>query len=92
MDLTLNLSDLPYTDVAISSQSINNISTSIEFNSNFESPLAINTSIGAISLRVDDVEYFSINILNSNEIKKKTVYDYLSYFIKDYFTCINNMI
>lgn len=92
LDLTLNLSDLPYTDVAISNQSINNISTSIEFNSYFESPLAINTSIGAISLRVDDVEYFSINILNSNEIKKKTVYDYLSYFIKNYFTCINNMV
>ena len=86
VDLGFNLSQLPYSNVAIDNKSINNISTSITFNSYFEAPLPNNSTLGRITLKVDDTEYFGINIVNNNQIEKKSFYDYWIYFIQNYFS------
>ncbi len=88
IELSINLSSLPYSNVAINNNSINNISTSITFNSYFEAPLVRNTNIGLITLKVDDMEYFSLDIFNNNEIRKKNFFDYWLCFLKNYFSYI----
>ena len=81
MELNIDLSNIPYSSMAINKNSVNNISTSITFNSYFEAPLVENSNIGFITLKVDDMEYFSMDIFNDNEIRKKDFFDYWVYFL-----------
>lgn len=60
------------------------ISTSIEFNSYYEAPLYSNTTIGHLRVFVNDTQYFTVDILNSNEIIKKNVFDYFLDFVFNY--------
>ena len=81
VELNIDLSNIPYSSMAINKNSVNNISTSITFNSYFEAPLVENSNIGFITLKVDDMEYFSMNIFNDNEIRKRDFFDYWEYFL-----------
>lgn len=81
VELNIDLSNIPYSSMAINKNSVNNISTSITFNSYFEAPLVENSNIGFITLKVDDMEYFSMDIFNDNEIRKKDFFDYWVYFL-----------
>ena len=82
--LVLDDNDIPYSLVAINNNDINKISTSICFDSYFEAPVASNTTIGTLSLLVNDNEYFKVAIINFNEISKKNVFDYFSDLIFNY--------
>lgn len=82
LDLKLEPSELPYSSVAINNSVINKISTFTTYTSHFEAPLLEKTPIGKMSLRVDNDEYFTLNIYNVNEIKKKNFWDYWKMFIK----------
>ena len=88
VDLAILDSEIPYSSVAIHKNSIEKISTAITFNSYFEAPLEKYSVIGKIVLKVEDVEYFEINIVNLNEIKKRSFYEYWRYFLKNYFSCV----
>ena len=35
-------------------------------------------------IRIDNKEYYSVNILSSNKIMKKNIFDYMLYVIKNY--------
>ena len=83
VELNIDLSNIPYSSMAINKNSVNNISTSITFNSYFEAPLVKNSNIGLIALKVDDREYFSMDIFNDNEIRKKDFFDYWGYFLRN---------
>lgn len=83
-ELTLDENDIPYTSVAIKNNDKDKISTSIDFESYFEAPVPYNTTIGNLTLTVDNTEYFKIDILNSNDVNKKTILDYFFDLIFDY--------
>lgn len=83
-ELTLDENDIPYTSVAIKNKDKDKISTSISFEAFFEAPVASNTTIGTLSLFVNDTEYFKVNIMNSNEVSKKTILNYFSDLIFNY--------
>lgn len=83
LNLYLNKDNLPFTHMAIHNSSINNINTSISFTSYYEAPIAENTLIGTLSLKIDEKKYFSIEIMNSNKISKKYIYDYFSFLLKN---------
>ena len=89
VDLELNISEIPYSNIAINKNSVDTISTSITFNPYFEAPLPYNTILGKLVLKINDTEYFEINISNKNEIKKKNFFDYWFYFIVNYFNIQN---
>ena len=89
VDLELNISEIPYSNIAINKNSVDTISTSITFNPYFEAPLPYNTILGKLVLKINDTEYFEINISNKNEIKKKNFFDYWFYFIINYFNIQN---
>lgn len=89
IDLELNISEIPYSNIAINKNNVDTISTSITFNPYFEAPLPYNTILGKLVLKISDTKYFEINILNKNEIKKKNFFDYWFYFIINYFNIQN---
>ena len=64
---------------------VNKIENEIFYNQNFSSPISENSIIGTLNFKVSNKEYFTINIKNSNEIKKKDIYDYLNIMFKNYF-------
>lgn len=89
VDLELNISEIPYSNIAINKSSVDTISTSITFNPYFEAPLPYKTILGKLVLKISDTEYFEINISNKNEIKKKNFFDYWLDFIINYFNIQN---
>lgn len=84
IDLYIDQSSIPFSYMAINNSQIDNIETKISFDTYFEAPLSKDSSIGLLTLRVNDIEYFSINIKNSNEIPKKGIYDYMLYIFSNY--------
>ena len=84
LDLYINKDELPYSNIAIKNEDINNISTFISFNSFYNSPLEKKSQIGTLDLRLSNTTLFSINILNNNYISKKNIFDYIYSFIQNY--------
>lgn len=85
LDLYLNENSIPYKSIAINNKDIGTISTSIKFGSQYTAPLPCNNVIGKLSFNVNNIEYFSVDILNSNEIQKKNIFTY-------YFELISNFV
>lgn len=83
-NVCLDNNDIPYSLVAINNNYINKITTSICFDSYFEAPVTSNTTIGTLSLLINNNEYFKVDILNSNEISKKSIIDYFLDLIFNY--------
>ena len=92
LDLYLDKNHLPYSNIAIKNADINNLSTSISFNSFYNSPLGKNTKIGTLTLKSNDTELLSIDILNNNYITKKTIFDYIHSFIYNYHQILKSYI
>lgn len=91
LELYLNEEQIPYNNIAINNDSLNNISTNISFTSDYNAPLEANTVIGTMQVCVDNQNYFSIDILNNNTIYKKDVFYYFRAFLKNYFNyCITS--
>ena len=85
LDLYLNENSIPYKSIAINNKDISTISTSIKFESQYTAPLPCDNVIGRLSFNVNNIEYFSVDILNSNEIQKKNIFTY-------YFELISNFV
>ena len=90
LELELNNDNLEYTKLAVNNNNIDNINTSIAFNSYYEAPLIPNTKVGTIALEVGDITYLEIDILNKNEIKKKHVFHYFIDMILGYSNYFNS--
>lgn len=91
IDLYLDESQLPYEEVAIKNESINDILISISAEFQHEAPLEKNTKIGTIDIKIDKNNFFSIDILNKNTIKRKDIINYLEKFVKNYHTYFKNI-
>ena len=81
LKLYLDHSQLPYSLAIVNNSELENISTPIYFNTQYEAPLYANSIIGTLSFSVNDDKYFSIDIKNSNTIYRKTIMDYFLYLI-----------
>lgn len=84
LELYLDKSSIPYTSLAINNENINNITSYITFNAFFNAPLESNSQIGTLTLKINEIELFTINILNKNSINKKNIFNYLHSFFFQY--------
>ena len=84
LDLYLDEKDFPFSSSAVNKLKVNSIEVVINIKFNYNAPLKKNTKIGTLILYVDDEKYFSVDILNKNEIFKKKKSDYLFYILKNY--------
>ena len=90
LKLSLDKSDLPYSYMAINISDLKKQETVISFTSFHEAPLFANTIVGSLSFKVNGREYFSLNIVNSNDIMKKNVFFYFNFLIKNYFKILDS--
>ena len=91
-ELAIDENAIPYSIVAIRNTDKDKITTSIEFNSYFDAPITSNTTIGKLTLLIDNTEYFKIDIINLSDIHKKNVIDYFSNMIFNYISYLKYII
>ena len=78
------LEDLPYNFLPVNCNHINDISIYIYCNTLFKAPLPANTSIGYITVCVDNKTLLTLNIDNSNYIPSKSCLKFFNTIIKNY--------
>ncbi len=84
LDLYLDESDFIFENIALKNSEKDFIDVDIKISSYFEAPLCKKTKIGNLYLYVNDKEYYTVDIFNENEIKRKDLFDYISYIFKHY--------
>ena len=70
--------------MSINKNEIDNVKTSISINTNLEAPISSNTIIGNLTLSIDDRNLITLDIINTNDIKRKDIPYYLNYFFSNY--------
>ena len=90
LNLKLNFEEIPYENIAINNSNINNISTPIYTDFEFIAPLNENAVIGKMDIYIDNILFFSVNILNENKVERKDILYYLNNFTKNYFLYLKN--
>ena len=70
--------------LSINKNEIDNVKTSISINTNLEAPISSNTIIGNLTLSIDDRNLITLDIINTNDIKRKDIPYYLNYFFSNY--------
>ena len=78
------LEDLPYNYLPVNCNQINDISIYIYCNTTFTAPLSANTSIGYITVCVDNKTLLTLSIYNSNDIPSKGCFNFFNTMIKNY--------
>lgn len=84
VDAYLDINSLPFTKLAVKKTATQNISIKIDFNPFLDAPLMKDSEIGNLELNIENSQYFSINIFNITEIRKKNIFEYISYIFKNY--------
>ncbi len=91
-NLDLNYETIPYPMIPIRNDLVNKFNIFITHTRDLDAPIYKNTSIGKITLELEDKIIYSGNIIIYNEIQKKTILDYLSYFVKNFANIFNHCI
>ena len=92
LGLSLSSDDLPYKNVAVNNAYLNKIDAFISFDSYHEAPINPNTVIGRLDFNVNGVTYFSINIINTNSVYRRSVFDYLSIMLSNYCSYFDSLL
>ena len=78
------LEDLPYNFLPVNCNHVNDISIYIYCNTTFKAPLSANTSIGYITVCIDNKNSLTLSIYNSNDIPSKGCFNFFNTMIKNY--------
>ena len=78
------LEDLPYNFLPVNSNHLNDVSIYIYCNPNLEAPLPTKSSIGYLTVSIDNKTVLTLNIYNSNEIPKKVPINFYKAFLSEY--------
>ena len=90
LDLYLDENDFNFSNIAIKNSDKDKIDYEISFNSYYDAPLKKYTQIGVLKLYVNKQIFYSVKVLNHNEIAKKNTYYYISFILKNYFNFFTN--
>ena len=78
------LEDLQYNFLPVNCNYINDISIYIYCNTTFEAPLSVNSTIGYLTVSVDNKTVLTLNIYNANPIPQKNYFEFWNNMIKNY--------
>ena len=78
------LEDLPYNFLSVNSNHPNDVSIYIYCNPNLEAPLPTKSSIGYLTVSIDNKTVLTLNIYNSNEISKKVPINFYKDLLSEY--------
>lgn len=85
LNFSLDESQIQFKNIAVNNDFVDSVNTNIEFSNSFDAPLLENSVIGNLTINVNGLDYFSVDILNKTLIKKKNIFNYLNAFAKNYF-------
>ena len=91
-----NYLDLKYEDLEHSTIPIrNDLSDKFQFyitcNYVLDSPISKGTSIGTITLSLENKTIYSGNIITDSDVEKKSVYDYMLHFYKNFYNIFDDL-
>ena len=78
------LANLPFDFFPVDCNQTNDVSIYIYCNTSFEAPLKANSSIGYLTVSINNKNILSLDIYNSNSIPQKNFMDFWNEIIKDY--------
>ena len=84
-NIDLEIKDFNYKLYPINKKDIDKISTSIECNYNLDAPIKEISSVGSLVVNIGNNIVLKYNIMNINNIEKKSCFYYLKDFLNDYF-------
>lgn len=87
-NLELSLDKIENNKIPIKNEDVKDISIDINCSYTLNSPIFANTSIGNLTLSIKDDVILNLDILCSNDIKKKSVVDYFSQLIINFIPSI----
>lgn len=85
LNFSLDESQIQFKNIAVKNDFVDSVNTNIEFSNSFDAPLLENSVVGNLTITVNGMDYFSVDILNKTLIKKKNIFNYLNAFAKNYF-------
>lgn len=89
--LDLNYEALPYDKIPIRSDLVHKLKVSIQYTSILDSPIYKGTSIGTLTLELENTTIYSGNIYVTSDIEKKNIIDYLQYFYTNFSKIFNTI-
>lgn len=78
------LENLPYNFLPVNCNHINDVSIYIYCNTTFKSPLPANSTIGYLTVSINNKNVLTLNIYNANPILKKNCFDFYNTMVKNY--------
>lgn len=84
VDTYLDINSIPFAKIAIKKSDVQKISIKIDFIPILEAPVLKNTKIGTLALNIEETQYLSIKIFSNSKIRRKNIFEYISYIFKNY--------
>lgn len=88
LNININEAQIPFKYIAVYNSKVNNISTIINISSYLEAPVLSGYKIGIINIQLPNTSSFTVDIINSITIRRKSIYYYTNMFLKDYFSLL----
>ena len=83
-NIDVKLSDLKNEIIPVKKQNIKDINININCNYTYMAPLHANDILGNLIVNIDDKEVIKLDILNTLDIERKNIFNYLSNFSTNY--------
>ena len=90
--IDLKYEDIKYPIIPIRNDLVEHFNVIINCTLALYAPIAEDTSIGSITLKLEDQTIYSGNIFICNHIERKNVFDYICYFYKSFANILNTII
>jgi len=91
-NLDIFLEDLPFNYLPVNCNQTNNVSIYIYCNTSFEAPLPANSSLGYLTVSINEKTVITLNIYNSNFVPKKDYSDFWEEMIKNYISYLETLL
>lgn len=90
--LDITFENPPYSSIPVRSDLIDHFHVNIEYEHNLNAPITKGTSIGTITLKLEEKSIYSCNILVNTDITHKNIFDYLYNFCQNLSNIFNNIL
>ena len=88
--LDLKYEDLEHSTIPIRNDLVDKFQFYITCDYVLDSPISKGTSIGTITLSLEDKTIYSGNIITDSDVEKKSIFDYMIYFYKNFYNIFDD--
>lgn len=88
--LDLKYEDLEHSTIPVRNDLVDKFQFYITCDYVLDSPISKGTSIGTITLSLEDKTIYSGNIITDSDVEKKSIFDYMIYFYKNFYNIFDD--